>query len=120
NVRRRRQRLPRCLPPSDLIREGAVPCAGRLLSHPPAHAGQIGGRHARCRTDSRRWSVIWRVGPQNVSGLCPTAERMPNARQTGEVTRAAFDLARIGEGLSFAAALDQVRGALDESTAAVI
>lgn len=45
---------------------------------------------------------------------------MPQARQTGDVTRAAFDLARIGDGLSFATALDQVRDALDQSTAAVI
>lgn len=45
----------------------------------------------------------------------------PGAKgQTGRVTSAAFDLGRIGAGLSFAAALDHVGDALDTSTAVVI
>ena len=56
----------------------------------------------------------------DISEIQQKSERMPSARQTGDVTRAAFDLARIGDGLSFAAALDQVRAALDRSPAAVI
>ena len=42
------------------------------------------------------------------------------AGQTGTVTSRVFDLARIGAGLSFAAALDDVGRALDTSTALVI
>ena len=41
-------------------------------------------------------------------------------RQTGRVTSRAFDLARIGAGLSFAAALDEVDATLAGSTALVI
>ncbi|MFE6995888.1 ATP-dependent helicase HrpB [Microbacterium sp. NPDC057659] len=42
---------------------------------------------------------------------------MPGTRETGPVT---FDLARIGEGLAFAGALDDLTAALDTSTAVVV
>lgn len=45
---------------------------------------------------------------------------MAGARQTGVVTAAAFDLARIREGLSFAAALDELSSALDAGAAAIV
>ncbi len=44
---------------------------------------------------------------------------MPTPGQTGEVTPP-FDLARIGDGLAFAAALDDLVAALDRDTAAVV
>ena len=40
--------------------------------------------------------------------------------QTGEMTSAAFDLAAIGAGLSFAAALDELSGALDAGRSVVV
>ncbi len=60
----------------------------------PARAGAPGG--------------AWRVGPGSSDG------------QTGTVTSRTFDLARVGAGLSFAAAVDDVERALDASTALVI
>ncbi|MFE6735442.1 ATP-dependent helicase HrpB [Microbacterium sp. NPDC057650] len=42
---------------------------------------------------------------------------MPGTRETGRVT---FDLARIGDGLAFAGALDDLRAALDSSSAVVV
>ena len=45
---------------------------------------------------------------------------MPLTGQTGMMTSAAFDLAAIGAGLSFAAALDELTRTLDTSTSAVV
>lgn len=56
-------------------------------------------------------SDIWRVGP----GALPC-----QTRQTEDMTSAAFDLASIGAGLSFAAALPDVMTALDTSSAVVV
>lgn len=47
-------------------------------------------------------------------------ERRSPAGQTGVMTPAAFDLAAIGAGLSFAAALDELSTALDESGSVVV
>ncbi len=46
--------------------------------------------------------------------------RPRRTRETGAVTTRAFDPSRIGRGLAFAAAVDDVTAALDHSTAVVI
>src|SRR5688500_12923381 len=48
------------------------------------------------------------------------ASAVSSTGQTGRMTSAAFDLAAIGAGLSFAAALDELSAALDASGSVVV